>query len=175
MRPWSPADVPAVAVACRDPEIVRWTTQIPEEYTEDDARAWIESTADGWPNGAAELAITDAESGEVVGAIGLVVREAGVARIGYWVAAPFRGRGLATRALRLMSDWADGLGFARLQLTVLEGNTASERVAAKAGFVEEGRHRAREDQRGVLRDVSVWARTRSFGFTRSINGASSVR
>jgi hypothetical protein len=34
LRPWTPGDVPEVTLACRDPEIVRWTTQIPKDYTE---------------------------------------------------------------------------------------------------------------------------------------------
>jgi hypothetical protein len=58
LREWRETDVPDVAVACRDPEIVRWTTQIPEDYTEDHARSWIASTPAGWAKGSAELAIT---------------------------------------------------------------------------------------------------------------------
>jgi RimJ/RimL family protein N-acetyltransferase len=37
-------------------------------------------------------------------------------------------------------------------------NDASVRVAAKAGFVEEGVLRAYVQQRGTIRDVSVWSR-----------------
>jgi RimJ/RimL family protein N-acetyltransferase len=130
LREWTSADVPNVAVACRDPEIVRWTTQIPEDYTEEHARSWIASTRDGWAKGTAEFAITETQTGAVAGAIGLFVRESWVAEIGYWIAAPFRDRGLATRALGLVAGWSDRLGFIRLQLMVLPGNDASARVAA---------------------------------------------
>jgi GNAT acetyltransferase-like protein len=51
LRELTAADVAAVTVACRDPEIVRWTTEIPENYTEEDARQWIESTLAGWKRG----------------------------------------------------------------------------------------------------------------------------
>jgi [ribosomal protein S5]-alanine N-acetyltransferase len=83
-----------------------------------------------------------------------------MAEIGYWIAAPFRGRGLATRALGLVAEWGHSLGLVRLQLTILPGNDPSARVATKAGFVEEGVLRAYAKQRGAITDVSVWSRVK---------------
>jgi RimJ/RimL family protein N-acetyltransferase len=160
LRPWTPGDVPEVTLACRDPEIVRWTTQIPEDYTEQHARSWIESTSAGWAKGNAEFAITETQTNVLAGAIGLFARESWVAEIGYWMAAPFRNRGLATRALALVSDWGHSLGFVRLQLMMLPGNEASARIAAKAGFNEEGLLRAYAKQRGAIRDVVMWSRVK---------------
>ena len=59
--------------------------------------------------------------------------------VGYWVAPWARNRGLATRAVETLSAWAlgDG-GFDRLELTTHPENTASQRVAEKAGFNREG-------------------------------------
>ena len=48
LRPLEPEDVAAVTKACQDPEIVRWTTEIPDGYTEEHARGWIASTPAGW-------------------------------------------------------------------------------------------------------------------------------
>jgi RimJ/RimL family protein N-acetyltransferase len=158
LRPLTPGDVPEVTLACRDPEIVRWTTQIPEDYTEEHARSWIESTRAGWAKGNAEFAITETQTSALAGAIGLFARESWVAEIGYWMAAPFRNQGLATRALVLVSGWGDSLGFVRLQLMILPGNEASARIAAKAGFTEEGLLRAYVKQRGSIRDVVMWSR-----------------
>jgi RimJ/RimL family protein N-acetyltransferase len=158
LRELTAADVAAVTVACRDPEIVRWTTEIPENYTEEDARQWIESTLAGWKRGNAEFAITDRATDSFAGAIGLFARADWMAEIGYWIAAPFRGCGFATRALGLVVEWGHSLGFVRLQLTILPGNDPSARVATKAGFVEEGVLRAYAKQRGEIRDVSMWSR-----------------
>jgi RimJ/RimL family protein N-acetyltransferase len=151
------ADVRAVAAACRDGEIVRWTTQIPLDYTEENASQWIASTHDGWASGTADFAVVEHE-GRFVGAIGLVVREPWLGEIGYWTAAAQRGRGYTTRALKLVTTWGYALGLTRLQLTILVGNTASERVAAKAGYRREGTLRSYANQRGELRDVTLWAR-----------------
>jgi RimJ/RimL family protein N-acetyltransferase len=159
LRPLKLADIPDVVAACRDPEIVRWTTEIPEDYTEEHARSWIASTSDGWKSGRAELAIT--QNGVFAGAIGLVARHEWIAEIGYWVTPQFRNRGLATRALELLSAWAEGVGFARLQLATFPGNEASARVAEKAGYVKEGLLRAYANQRGAIRDAYIWSRVKS--------------
>jgi RimJ/RimL family protein N-acetyltransferase len=161
LRELSAADVADVTTACQDPEIVRWTTEIPEDYTEEHARGWIASTRDGWREGRAELAIVDNATGGFAGAIGLVARQEWMAEIGYWIVPAFRNRGLASRALELLSAWAAEVGFARLQLTIFPGNEASARVAAKAGYVEEGLLRAYANQRGTIKDAFIWARVRS--------------
>lgn len=55
--------------------------------------------------------------------------------IAYGVAPPARGRGIATRALRLVTCWAVTHGnFASVELRIAEGHAASRRVAEKASF-----------------------------------------
>ena len=79
------------------------------------------------------------------------------AATGYWPAAPARGRGSATRALRLLSRWAfDTLGLARLELTCGPDNTASQRVAERAGFVREGMLRSHLTFKNGRRDTVVY-------------------
>jgi ribosomal-protein-alanine N-acetyltransferase len=63
--------------------------------------------------------------------------------VGYWTTASARGRGLTTRALTLLSTWAlCKAGAKRVQLRADVRNTASLRVAEKAGFTREGTLRA---------------------------------
>lgn len=45
LREWRDTDAPAVAVACRDLEIVRWTAQISEGYTSPGSAASARSPA----------------------------------------------------------------------------------------------------------------------------------
>ncbi len=80
--------------------------------------------------------IVDAETGALLGAIG-VHRFGGEddgPEVGYWLEREARGRGVATRALRLVTDWAcRDLGL-RLLLQADVRNAASRRVAEKAQF-----------------------------------------
>ena len=58
-----------------------------------------------------------------------------VVELSYGIAPPARGRGIATRAVRLAAEWAlNGGGFSRVELRISELHAASRRVADKAGF-----------------------------------------
>jgi RimJ/RimL family protein N-acetyltransferase len=143
LRPWGePGDVEAIAAACNDRAIAEFLDQIPSPYTEADARAYIEVTRQGWADGTiSNFAITDAQTAEAVGSIGVrwVEPEQGVAEVGYWIAPQARGRGLCTRAVRLVARWViDDRGMERLQLRADEQNAASRKVAENAGFTQEG-------------------------------------
>jgi RimJ/RimL family protein N-acetyltransferase len=157
LRAWRTTDVAAIAAACRDPEIARWTT-VPQPYTESDAAEWVERCATAWTRGSAPLAVTVRESDDVVGAITLWTVREGVGELGYWTAPEQRGLGYMPRALRLLCAWAlDERGLERLQLGTFPGNVASERVAEKVGFRREGVLRSWLDQRGERRDVTMWS------------------
>ena len=59
-------------------------------------------------------------------------RERGTGEIGYWVAREARGRGVATRAVRLVRDWAASeLGLTTLELVIHEDNAPSHAVRAR--------------------------------------------
>jgi RimJ/RimL family protein N-acetyltransferase len=67
-----------------------------------------------------------------------------VAEVGYGLRSGWRGRGLATRAVGLVADWAfSRAGIARLEIGAAVGNVASQRVAERAGFQREGIARMR--------------------------------
>jgi len=69
----------------------------------------------------------------------LEIGKAGRGDVGYWLLAQARGRGYATRALRLLALWAiSDVGVARAQLWVATDNIRSQRVAERAGFRREG-------------------------------------
>lgn len=156
LRPWRESDIPAIARACQDPEIPRWTN-VPSPYTEEHARDFV---THGVPGRAydLQLAIVDAESDEPLGSIGLFANREGVGEVGYWVAAPARGRGVAVRALRLVVAWGfEERRYARIQLHTLPGNTASERVAEKAGFTREGLLRSFTEFKGRRTDITMFS------------------
>jgi RimJ/RimL family protein N-acetyltransferase len=71
----------------------------------------------------------------------------------------WRGRGYATRAAVLLSDWALDIGIVRVIAGTEPGNIGSQRVLQRAGFVREGFAQARLPGVGDDRiDDVQWAR-----------------
>lgn len=135
LRYWTEGDVPALVVACNDPEIWRWIPVIPRPYTEDDARAFVSGRAR--PEIDHSFAVTC--NGALVGAIGISVNANATGHVGYWCAREARGRGYTTRALRLVCRFGfEDLRLGRMELITDPDNHASQRVATKAGFQREG-------------------------------------
>ena len=137
LRSWRVEDVPAVAAACQDDEIARWLALVPQPYTEEHARFYVEECIQADEDRRA-FAITDASTGDVVGSIDMRINRLQTGHVGYWVAARARGRGVAADALRALSRWAfESLGLGRVELVTDPENIASQRVAEKAGFQRE--------------------------------------
>jgi len=154
-------DLPLVQRACTDPESARWLP-LPVPYTLQSAHDWALVVTPGeWAAGkVASAAVVDAHTDELLGAVGLTLGRDRTGEVGYWTAPWARGRGVAVRAATLHTAWAvSAVGLARVELLTAVGNTASQRVAARAGFVREGVARAvRTKPRGTDRvDMIVWA------------------
>jgi RimJ/RimL family protein N-acetyltransferase len=160
LRPWSKADVEPAFRATQDALIPRFT-RVPENQTEDDVRQFIEAREPARRAGEAlPLVIEDAQTGELLGSISLLRFEWPERRgeLGYWLAPWARGRGAATRAVRLLSRWAlNGLGLARLALLTDTDHRASQRVAERCGFSREGVLRSFEERKGRRHDVVVFS------------------
>ncbi len=138
LRPPSDDDVEAVTEACQDGDLSRFIPFFPNPYREQDARAWIGSRKQD--ETARTFLIVDG-AGTLLGAIEVRLGDTG--SIGYWVAKEARGRGVATRATKLLAEWViREAGVQRLELTTDPKNLASQRVAEKAGFTREGTLRA---------------------------------
>jgi RimJ/RimL family protein N-acetyltransferase len=141
LRPWESSDLAELVRAVDDEEIYRWIDLIPRPYTADDGRAYLRGCRRAWREGSgAPFAVTDALDGGILGSIDMRLSpERDVGEVGYWIRAEARGRGVATRALVLVSRWGlERPGVARLQLRADAGNQASRRVAEKAGYTLEG-------------------------------------
>jgi RimJ/RimL family protein N-acetyltransferase len=161
LRAWQPGDAPAVFAAGQDPEIARFLP-VPQPYTEASAREFVTVRRADWEGDEERsFAITDATTGEVLGSIARHQRAEHRAELGYWLAPGARGRGIATRALRLVADWSIDGGLIRLELYTHRDNHASGRVAERAGFVREGVRRAWDlDRDGRPEDAVFYVRIR---------------
>jgi len=109
----------------------------------------LELNRSRWLRGdAATFAICDAAD-DCVGHVFVNLGDSQRATVGYWLLREARGKGLATRAVRLIARWALGeLGIARLGLLTSTMNAASQRVAERAGFQREGVLRSYSDVNG---------------------------
>jgi RimJ/RimL family protein N-acetyltransferase len=127
-------DLDTVKRAARDSEIRRRFGLLKERPSEYFDRCREASSA----GSGAAFAICDL-GGECVGFVTVELRDAGRAELGYWLLPESRGRGRATRALRLVSHWAlSQPDVARLELSTSSDNAASQRVAERSGFRREG-------------------------------------
>jgi len=154
LRRFREGDVPRIVEACSDADTARFIPLIPVPYGELEAKAYLQMTEQQWSTGERlPYAVADRITDVLLGAIDISVGESG--SVGYWIHPDTRGRGVATRALVLLSRWAlTAGGVERLALTTHPENVASQRVAEKAGFVREGVLRAhirfREGRRDSL-------------------------
>ncbi|PRB16609.1 GNAT family N-acetyltransferase [Microbacterium sp. MYb62] len=152
LRAPTEADIDAIADACRDPEIPRWTT-VPNPYTREDAEEFVRHVAGWWADGS-EVVWGMYAGEELVGMIGLhniATHFTGAsAELGYWVTAGARGKGYLTEAGRAVIDWGFAeLGLVRIRWQAVAGNVPSARAARTLGFRYEGLQRhALTSQRG---------------------------
>lgn len=106
LRPWAPGDLACVEQAATDPRIPE-NTSVPARYTPAEGLAFIHRQHRRLTSGqGVSLAIASHDSGEALGLVILQPRpQPGVAGLGYWVLPAARRRGLASRAVGLMTGW----------------------------------------------------------------------
>lgn len=137
LRPGFPEDAPALAVAIADEAIVKNLATAPWPYRMRDAEAFLASPRDPvLPS----LLIFERGNSEprLVGSCGLGRRFSGAVELGYWIARPFWGRGIATEAGVALVDIARTLGLRQLEASHFIDNPASARVLDKLGFESSG-------------------------------------
>ena len=160
LRPWRPGDESDLVRYADNRQIWRnLTDRFPHPYTAESARWWIDLQQG--KDAGAEWAFAIEVEGSAIGGIGVSPGSdlnAKVAEIGYWLGEPHWGRGIATRALRLLTDWTFAeLDVVRIFANVLEWNPASARVLEKAGYQLEARLRKNIFKDGQVIDSFLYA------------------
>jgi RimJ/RimL family protein N-acetyltransferase len=143
----------------QDPAIQRFT-RIPVPVPEGFERTWLEIYEQGRRAGTHEaFAIVDGDEFLGVAVAPRIEAEARTVELGYVVAPKARGRGVATEALRLLTEWAfSTLDALRIELLISAENGASKRVAEHCGYVREGLLRSTYVKPGLREDTEVWSR-----------------
>ncbi|MDE0803012.1 MAG: GNAT family N-acetyltransferase [Acidimicrobiales bacterium] len=138
LRAWRADDAGVVVDAFADPDIQRWHFR--RYDTEREALDWIEATWRDWrAERAATWAVVWTDTDEVAGRVTVYTAlEDGHGEVSYWMLPQFRRRGIASRACTAATRWAHALGLHRIQLEHSVENDASEHVALRCRFHEEG-------------------------------------
>jgi RimJ/RimL family protein N-acetyltransferase len=159
LEPFTQAHVPLLGELLGDPDTLRWT-RIPEPPPRDFGHDWASRYEAGRRDGSKEGFAALGDDGTLLGLalVPTIDREAGEAELGYMVAPAARGRGVGTAILNELTSWAFAQGIRRCELFISVGNTGSERVAERAGYVREGRMRSVHLKQGKREDVTVWSR-----------------
>lgn len=161
LREWRKGDVESLVRHANNIKIWRnLHDAFPHPYTRADAEIWIQQTS-LMPPGVIYAIVVD---GEAVGGIGITpmkYEHRRTAAIGYWLSESYWGRGIATEALRAMTELAfDTFDLARLEAFVFEWNIASTRVLEKAGYTREARMKKRITKEGRTVDCFLYALVR---------------
>jgi RimJ/RimL family protein N-acetyltransferase len=138
LRPWKEGDENNLAKYANNKKIAENLTDLfPHPYTSSDAKTWIEFNKDLLP--ALNMAILYGD--DVIGGVGILLKEdirRKNAELGYWVAEPYWGKGIATKAVRMMVDYAfQHYDVTRIYASTFDHNIASQRVLIKSGFKKE--------------------------------------
>lgn len=154
--PWKQADeIPGVVedltATSRDSLMLEFT-QVPENYTEAMAESFLaDKQAVRWA-----ITVNNRYCGNIE--FRLESEESRIASVGYSISPWARGKGLATRALKLATHQVFEQGVFRLELRAAVHNQPSRATAEKAGFTFEGVARAGEQLRGKVHDLAVYSR-----------------
>lgn len=129
----------------------------PHPYRLADARRFLDSHVGLLPETVLALEVDGGFAGSVGLKLGADVERVS-AEIGYWVAEPYWGRGIATAALTAATRWAfASFPLSRLYAVPFARNAASCRVLEKAGYLLEGTMRRSAVKQGEVLDQLLYA------------------
>lgn len=159
LRPWREADIVHQLAAFSDPVFLQHSDWAPTNRAEAQ-RQLLEQEQLRVQGGAINFAIVGVtDPGTMLGGISVnhIDQEQGRASLGYWLAPAVRGRGVASRAVRLVADWVfQTVRLARLEITCGPDNAGSQQVARRTGFTREGLLRSHMTLKGGRRDTVVF-------------------
>lgn len=102
---------------------------------------------------------------ELAGEIGITIKEDVFrlnAEIGYFIAEPFWGKGLATEAIERMTQYAfDNFNIIRIVAGVFEFNKASMRALEKNGYYLESIRKNAVIKNGQIYDDHIWVKLKN--------------
>jgi [ribosomal protein S5]-alanine N-acetyltransferase len=159
LRDWRADDAPSLASHANDRRIwLNLRDRFPHPYTLADGEAFVALVERQSPRTFFAIEI----EGEARGGVGYTLHddvERVGAEVGYWVAVPYWGRGIMTRAVRALTRYvfAQHAEVRRVWAVPFAWNGASARVLEKAGYALEGRMRESAMKDGKVTDQLLYS------------------
>jgi ribosomal-protein-alanine N-acetyltransferase len=151
-------DRAVVLSTMRDPLVAAWLN-MPAEPDDGDFDALLRVTRQGRASGdRIDYTVTEIPADRALGAVIATRRHRDNYELAYLAASEGRGRGLMTRAVRILCDWLFENGVGRLELRTHPDNEASQQLARRAGFEREGLERKSIWLHDDRADAFVWSR-----------------
>lgn len=159
LRPWQWSDKESLIFNANNRNIwMNLRDRFPHPYTIKDAEEWLSMMVGVLP--LTQFAI-DVDN-NAVGGIGIILNDdvhCIQAEIGYWLGEEYWGRGIATAALKAVTEYAFcNFELVRIYASIFEWNPASARVLEKAGFEFEARLKKSIIKDGKIIDQLVFAK-----------------
>ena len=164
LRALVPEDAPALVVHADNPAVARnMFDAFPQPYDMAAATAWASREANSGEFGRVWAIVVD---GGLIGCIGVAQASGWLrcnAEIGYWIGETYWRRGIASDAVRQVTDWVFAAvpEITRLHAGIIVGNEGSQAVARKCGYVREGVLPQSAIKDGAVVDRVVWASYRT--------------
>lgn len=163
IRPHEVRDIDALFTAVRESiaEISPWLPWCHPDFSRDELAGFVEVSRKGWADGSQyQFAIFATATGSTLGGISLnhIAKSNRLANMGYWVRTSATGRGVASEAVRLVAAYGfRNLGLSRIEIAAIPENTASRRVAERAGAKFEAVVRNRLVMHGRAYDAALYS------------------
>jgi RimJ/RimL family protein N-acetyltransferase len=157
LRELREGDRAVVLSTMRDAVVARWLN-MPAAPSDRDFDSLLRVARDGRASGdRIDYTVTEAGDDVSLGAVIASRRHRDNYEVAYLAGAEGRGRGLMTRAVRLLCDWLLEEGVGRIELRTHPDNEASQNLAQRAGFAREGLERQSIWLHGRRVDAIVWS------------------
>ena len=157
-RPFSHNDIESLMEYANNPKIAaNLSNQFPHPYTHESGENFIKFAMQQSPPTIFAIDI----NGKASGGIGLHIQpDTNIknAELGYWLAEPFWGKGIMTKAVIHMVDYGfKNLDINRIFARPFGTNIASQKVLKNAGFVLEGKFKGTIYKNGEYLDELIYA------------------
>ncbi len=157
LRDFAESDLEALLKQANNPNIARYLTEsFPSPYTKEDAVFWIST---GCKEGVTKVIEYQNNFAGSISATALKGEHRFSASVGYWIAEDYWGKGIACKALNMLTDeMFSSTEIVRLYAEVYSPNTASMKVLEKSGYLQEAILRQSVFKNGEFYDDYIYAK-----------------